>query len=259
MSPRRSPRFKKLSPKPELPKKPRQPKRVENRIVDSVRQANYQVELAAWQADKEEHENLMQRRKGKQNAASMAARAEKLAPPPAAPPAALAPPPQLSADEALLVGSPALAERRTFEILTPAEERFPRLRRSLVRWALDVEAVAMRCGAGRAQILNYDGMWFDFEEYGGVSLALVPQPAPVNLARSRACARCRAGVDAFYEDYDFTEQGGYPAITAEQRALQFKRLEGLGEEPTLEELGAMRWPHRCWWEDRDRIGECQSF
>ena len=42
--------------------------------------------------------------------------------------------------------------------------------RSLARWALDVEAVAMRCGAGRAQILNYDGMWFDFEEYGGVSL-----------------------------------------------------------------------------------------
>ena len=117
----------------------------------------------------------------------------------------------------------------------------------------------MRCGAGRAQILNYDGMWFDFEEYGGVSLALVPQPAPVNLARSRACARCHAGVDAFFEDDDFTEQGGYPAITAEQRALQFKRLEGLGEEPTLEELGAMRWPHRCWWEDRDRIGECQSF
>ena len=131
MSPRRSPRFKKLSPKPELPKKPRQPKRVENPIVDSVRQANYQVELAAWQADKEEHENLMQRRKGKQNAASMAARAEKLAPPPAAPPAALAPPPQLSADEARLVGSPALAEHRVFEILTPAEERFPRLRRSL--------------------------------------------------------------------------------------------------------------------------------
>ena len=178
MSPRRSPRFKKLSPKPELPKKPRQPKRVENRIVDSVRQANYQVELAAWQADKEEHENLMQRRKGKQNAASMAARAEKLAPPPAAPPAALAPPPQLSADEARLVGSPALAEHRVFEILTPAEERFPRLRRSLVRSALDVEAVAMRCGVGRAQILNYNGMCFDFEEYGGVSLALVPQPAP---------------------------------------------------------------------------------
>ena len=184
---------------------------------------------------------------------------ERDAPPPAAPRAALAPPPQLSADEALLVGSPALAERRTFEILTPAEERFPRLRRSLARWALDVEAVAMRCGAGRAQILNYGGFWFDFEEYGGVGLALVPQPAPVNLARLRACARCRAGVDAFFEDDDFTEQGGYPAITAEQRALQFKRLEGLGEEPTLEELGAMRWPHRCWWEDRDRIGECQSF
>ena len=262
MSTRRSPRLKGLSPKPELPPKPRPPKRVKDVLANSVREANFQVELAAWEAAKEEHDNLMKKRKTKQKAAGRAAgksAAEAEAPPPAAPPAALAPPPQLSADEALLVGSPALAERREFEILTPAEERFPRLRRSLARWALDVEAVAMRCGAGRAQILNYDGMWFDFEEYGGVSLALVPQPAPVNLARSRACARCRAGVDAFYEDYDFTEQGGYPAITAEQRALQFKRLEGLGEEPTLEELGAMRWPHRCWWEDRDRIGECQSF
>ena len=256
-SPRRSPRFK-VSPKPDLPQKPFRPKRVKDPAADSVRQANYKADLVAWEAAKEEHEKLMQKRQAKQKAAWQEAR-KSAAPPPAAPQAALAPPPQLSADEARLVGSPALAERREFEILTPAEERFPRLRRSLARWALDVEAVAMRCGAGRAQILNYDGMWFDFEEYGGVSLALVPQPAPVNLARSRACARCRAGVDAFYEDYDFTEQGGYPAITAEQRALQFKRLEGLGEEPTLEELGAMRWPHRCWWEDRDRIGECQSF
>ena len=61
MSPRRSPRFKKSSPKPELPKKPRQPKRVENPAEHSVRQAKYQVELAAWEAAKMEHENLMQK------------------------------------------------------------------------------------------------------------------------------------------------------------------------------------------------------
>ena len=47
MSPRRSPRFKKPSPKPELPKKPRKPERVNNPVENSVRQANYQVELAA--------------------------------------------------------------------------------------------------------------------------------------------------------------------------------------------------------------------
>ena len=185
MSPRRSPRLKGPSPKPELPQKPRPPKRVNDVAADSVRAANYKVELAAWEAAKLEHTKLMKIRKGKQTAAGRAgskSAAEAEAPPPAAPPAALAPPPQLSADEALLVGSPALAERRTFEILTPAEERFPRLRRSLARWALDVEAVAMRCGVGRAQILNYEGLWFDFKEYGGVSLAIVPQPAPVNLA-----------------------------------------------------------------------------
>ena len=48
MSPRRSPRFIEPSPKPELPKKPRQPKRVENPVEDSVRRANFQVELAEW-------------------------------------------------------------------------------------------------------------------------------------------------------------------------------------------------------------------
>ena len=93
MSPRRSPRFKKPSPKPELPKKPRKPERVNNPAENSVRQANYQVELAAWEAAKVEHAHKMQHRQGKQAAAWKAARAEKQAPPPAAPPAALAPPP----------------------------------------------------------------------------------------------------------------------------------------------------------------------
>ena len=95
MSPRRSPRFK-LSPKPKLPKKPRRPKRVKNPAEDSVRQANYQVELAAWEAAKVEHENKMQKRQAKQTAGWKAARksaAEKDAPPPAAPQAALAPRP----------------------------------------------------------------------------------------------------------------------------------------------------------------------
>ena len=73
MSPRRSPRFIEPSPKPELPKKPRQPKRVENPVEDSVRRANYQVELAAWGAAKVEHEHKMQKRQGKQVAAWKAA------------------------------------------------------------------------------------------------------------------------------------------------------------------------------------------
>ena len=46
-----------------------------------------------------------------------------------------------------------------------------------------------------------------------------------------------------WEDLD--EFGHLPTMTAEQRALQWRRLEGLGEEPTQEELGDMRWPQRC--------------
>ena len=87
MSPRRSPRFIEPSPKPELPKKPRQPRRVENPAEDSVRQANYQVELKAWEAAKVEHEKLMQKRKAKQNATTAAARKSDVekSPPPAPP------------------------------------------------------------------------------------------------------------------------------------------------------------------------------
>ena len=103
-SPRRSPRFK-LSPKPKLPKKPRRPKRVKNPAEDSVRQANYQVELAAWEAAKVEHEKLMQKRKAKQNATTAAARKSDVekSPPPLA---ALTPPPQLTAEEWQLARQP---------------------------------------------------------------------------------------------------------------------------------------------------------
>ena len=97
-SPRRSPRFK-VSPKPDLPQKPFRPKRVKDPAADSVRQANYKADLVAWEAAKEEHEKLMQKRKAKQKAAWQEAR-KSAAPPPAAPQAALAPPPQLSADSA---------------------------------------------------------------------------------------------------------------------------------------------------------------
>ena len=41
--------------------------------------------------------------------------------------------------------------------------------------------------------------------------------------------------------------------------MQRQRLQGLGEEPTEDELGNMMWPQWAWWEDRDRIGECQPL
>ena len=203
-SPRRSPRFK-VSPKPDLPQKPLRPKRVQDPAADSVRQANYQVELAEWEAAKLEHDRLMQKRKAKKNAATTAAwkaaqkgAAEKDAPPPAAPQAALAPPPQLSADEARLVGSPALAEGQELAAVErppvqQQDERFRRLRRNVARWLLDVEAIALRCGAGEAQLLFGEGEWYDILEHGGVP-GLVPHPAPTLPEDVRAC--CRAGSES---------------------------------------------------------------
>ena len=51
--------------------------------------------------------------------------------------------------------------------------------------------------------------------------------------------------------------GGSPPYTAEQRAQQLRRLKG--KKPSEKELGAMSWPQRAWWADRDRIGMCQSL
>ena len=61
-----------------------------------MRQATYNVELAAWEAAKLEYEKKMQKRQSKQTAAWKAAR-KGVAGNNAPPPAALAPPPQLTA------------------------------------------------------------------------------------------------------------------------------------------------------------------
>ena len=111
MLPRRSPRLE--SPPPNRPAKPRQPKRVQDETEDSVRQAQYKTELAAWETANEEHAQLMKRRQAKQTAAWKTAQKgpTKIAPPASAqkgpakiaPPAAAAP---LSAEELRLVSSP---------------------------------------------------------------------------------------------------------------------------------------------------------
>ena len=46
--PRRSPRLGGLSPKPKLPHKPRQPKRLQDPAADSVRQANYNADTLGF-------------------------------------------------------------------------------------------------------------------------------------------------------------------------------------------------------------------
>ena len=57
----------------------------------------------------------------------------------------------------------------------------------------------------------------------------------------------------------FQQTGGSPPYTAEHRAQQLRRLKGLGKKPSEKELGAMAWPQRAWWTDRDRIGMRQSL
>ena len=262
MATRRSPRLK-GSPKPELPHKPRPPKRVQNAAEDSVRQANFQVELAEWQKAKAEHDKLMQNRKRKQNAATKAAARKQ-----PCPPAALAPPPELSADS----GEEGLS---TWLVCRPVQqlynwpvahgpdprgplkqqlaERFPRLRRSTVRWIIDVEAVALRCGYFDCCMYYPYGEWFDCYEYGGI--AWPPHPAPTPPDDVRVC--CCAGFEEMREKFD--EVGGFPPFTAELRARQWARLEGCGQEPTKHELDKLKWPQCCWWDDRDRIGACQSL
>ena len=81
MLPRRSPRLE--SPPPNRPAKPRQPKRVQDETEDSVRQAQYKNELAAWETANEEHAQLMKRRQAKQTAAWKTAQngPAKIAPP----------------------------------------------------------------------------------------------------------------------------------------------------------------------------------
>ena len=210
MSPRRSPRLKGLSPKPELPLKPKPPKRVRNIAEDSVRQANYQAELAAWKQAKVEHENQMKIRKAKQRHE----RERGIVKAPASP----APPPQLAADELRLVGSPALAERGQtadagtstagLRLMATADAgtstaalRFRLLRVDVVRWLLEIESVAARCGAGAPAVvytpieelnefvysrLRLQGLWFDPAEYGSMPDP-IPHPAQA-LTDARACA-----------------------------------------------------------------------
>ena len=83
-------------------------------------------------------------------------------------------------------------------------------------WAAAVERVAARCGADEAQILHGEGFWYDPPEQVDESYAV-------------------------------------PEYTATDRTLQFQRLDGLGNAPTADEKAALPWPHREWWQDRDRI------
>ena len=205
MLPRCSPRLKGLSPAPQGPgPKPKEPRRVKDLNENSVRQATYQAELAAWLKANTEHADLMKIRKARSTAAWKAAKKSVARD--------AAPPPQLSADELRFVGLPAPAERgQTVERGTsPLPRRFRLLSGGVERWLLEIEAVASRCGAGQAPLVifhttpaaevdkkNYvkgvhgdlfclEGLWFDPNEHGGMP-GLVPHPSQT-LTDARACA-----------------------------------------------------------------------
>ena len=183
--------------------KPKAPKHVKNLVEDSVRQATYLAELAAWQKANEEHADLMKIRKAKTTAAWKAAKKSEGN--------GAASPPQLSADELRLVGLPALAERgQTADAGTsPLVRRFRLLSGGLERWLREVERIASRCGAGQAPLIVFnptpradfpesyarnhymkpfhlEGLWFDPTEHGGMP-HLILHPART-LTDARACA-----------------------------------------------------------------------
>ena len=174
MSPKRRSPIKKVSPKPELPKKPRKSERVEDPAANSVRQANYQGELAAWEAAKQEHDKLMQKRKAKQNAASKAAREsmggkDSPAPstPPATPPAAPsaqerpAPWHQLQADLVAQARHPVVLPHSFLEWCVPDEYRAGRTF-CLDEWHCDEREsrrATCSCGMISAQRLATQQAW----------------------------------------------------------------------------------------------------
>ena len=98
---------------------------------------------------------------------------------------------------------------------SPAPARHP----AWAEWAAAVERIAARCGANDAQILYEEGLWYD-----------PPDDKDIDI-----------------ESYE------PPKYTGADRSLQFQRLDGLGVPPTADKKAALPWPHRDWWEDRDRI------
>ena len=78
--------------------------------------------------------------------------------------------------DANLSGTSSSAEQEKQQLA----ERFPRLRRPTVRWIIDVEAVALRCGHFDCRV-SYPypyGEWFDRYEYGGIAWPPHPTPSP---------------------------------------------------------------------------------
>ena len=198
MPPRRLQMSKGLSPLPEGPgPKPVRPKRVKNAAEDSVRQAKFESELAAWQVAHKEHAELMKIRKRKTTAAWKAAQkgAKKVAPPPATPPAAPPPLQGWFVNDSLGLRIPFCFDSTSSPADLRPAVRFPGLRRDIVRWFLEVEAVARACGADEAspaaqiwgthpaKIFNL-GCWYNRE----LTLEGVPDFSPPK-SRLITCAR----------------------------------------------------------------------
>ena len=189
--------------------------------MQAVRNAEYERKRAEYDAEMDAHHETMARRKKEQIAA---------APSRAAPPA-----PAAASKRAAASSSNAAGARVSRPRVGGTRPRVPQQAPALpddhahacddtgrhpswAAWAADVERVAARCGADGAQILYDEGLWYE----------------PL-------------------DDEDVPESYEPPEYAAAHRALQFQRLEGLGVPPTAEEKAKLPWPHREWWEDRDRI------
>jgi len=196
---------------------PREPKPVKDAVKQAVREAEHKRKRQEYDESKTQHQEAMVQRKKEQEARW---RAENAAP------AAVSKRNASSSAAQPRVSRPRVGTTRPrvpqFVPASPADDdavrdetgRHPRW----AAWAADVERIAARCGADEAQILYAKGLWYE----------------PPN-------------------DEDVMDAYKPPEYVASDRALQLERLEGVGVPPTAEEKAALPWPHREWWEDRDRI------
>ena len=123
--------------------------------------------------------------------------------PPAAPPAALAPPSRLEIEfpehGALPVQDDGDDDKDDGDDdKDDDDDRFHGLRRGIVQWVLDVEAIAQRCGADEAQPPHPDGLWYDEDEYeekcGGVPGLCPPEPRLLTCARAAVQDSSKCGL-----------------------------------------------------------------
>ena len=200
---------------------PREPKPVKDPAQQAVRMAEHARKRQEYDESKAQHREAMAQRKKEQEAtwraehAAPAAGSKRKASSSAAPPRVSRP--RVGGTRPRVPQQAPAAVADDDDAVRDETGRHPRW----AAWAADVERIAARCGADEAQILYPEGLWYE----------------PIDD-------------ETWMMTKDSYEP---PAYAAAHRALQLQRLQGLGAAPTPGEKAALPWPHREWWEDRDRI------